>query len=39
MNPNDWHTLTLEALEHELGSDLDDGLAEREGEHRLGLVT
>lgn len=38
MNPNDWHTLTLEALEHELGSDLDDGLAEREAEHRLATA-
>lgn len=38
MNPNDWHTLTTEALEHELGSDLHDGLAEREAQHRLATV-
>lgn len=38
MNRNDWHTLTPEALEHELGADLDNGLAERETEHRLATV-
>ena len=38
MNPNDWHTLTSEALEHELASDLDNGLAEREAKHRLATV-
>lgn len=32
---NDWHTLALEALEHELSSNLDDGLAGRDAEQRL----
>ncbi|MGQ0667915.1 MAG: cation-translocating P-type ATPase, partial [Nitrospiraceae bacterium] len=38
MNRNDWYTLTPEALELELGSDVDDGLAEREAAHRLTTV-
>ena len=33
-----WHTLTSEALEHELASDLEAGLAEREAERRLSTV-
>ena len=38
MKLNGWHTLTFESLEHELGSDIDDGLTEREAEHRLTTV-
>jgi len=38
MNPNDWHRLTPEALEYELGSKLDHGLADREAKHRLATV-
>jgi P-type Ca2+ transporter type 2C len=39
MNPNhNWHTLTPEALEHELFSNLVHGLTDREAEHRLTTV-
>ncbi len=39
MNPDhNWHTLTPEALEHELSSDLANGLTAREAEHRLTTV-
>lgn len=39
MNPNnDWHTLTPATAEHELRSNLDQGLTEREAEHRLTAV-
>ncbi|MGQ0695357.1 MAG: cation-translocating P-type ATPase [Nitrospiraceae bacterium] len=38
MNRNDWHTLTPEALELEVGSDVEKGLSEPEAEHRLATV-
>jgi len=38
VNPNSRSTLTLEALERELGSDLDAGLTGSEAEHRLTTV-
>lgn len=39
MNPNNtWHMLRPEALEQELSSNLDEGLTEREAEHRLATV-
>jgi Ca2+-transporting ATPase len=33
-----WHTLTVESLERELGSDSNNGLTERKAEHRLTTV-
>ncbi|MBX9658160.1 MAG: cation-translocating P-type ATPase [Nitrospiraceae bacterium] len=38
MKSNGWHTLTVESLERELGSDVNNGLTEREAEHRLTTV-
>ena len=38
MKSNGWHTLTFESLERELDSDINDGLTEREAEHRLSTV-
>lgn len=31
----DWHSLSSDTLEHELGSNLDNGLTQQEAEHRL----
>ncbi|UVT19684.1 MAG: cation-translocating P-type ATPase [Nitrospira sp.] len=38
MKSNGWHTLTFESLKRELSSDINDGLTEREAEHRLATV-
>ena len=38
MNRQDWHTLTREALELKLGSDLEHGLTWRAAEDRLAAV-
>ena len=38
MKSNGWHALTVESLERELGSDSNNGLTEREAEHRLTTV-
>ena len=38
MKSNGWHALTVESLERELGSDSNNGLTEREAEHRLSTV-
>lgn len=33
-----WHTLTTEALEQELQSDMDRGLTVSEAQHRLATI-
>lgn len=38
MKSNGWHALTVGSLERELGSNGNNGLTEREAEHRLTTV-